>query len=126
MLGYNTFVILAALLTVAQSDLSSHLQDEYSFSMVLNHNPSYTLHWSVDVDREEVRFAVDADSQGWVGLGLSRTGQMIRSDVVTAWIDNDGKAQLQVRTNNTFLVYPTHVPHRLKIALGGYITLHNV
>ena len=97
--NYIAVLVLARAMMVAQGDhggQSTSLHDKYSFSMVLNHDPSYVLHWSVDVTSREVSFAVNASSRGWVGLGISKTGQMIGSDVATAWIDDIGKAQLQV------------------------------
>ena len=74
----------------------SNLAEKYSFKLSLNEDPSYMLYWSVDLDQKEVSFAVDVNAQGWVGLGLSKNGQMIGSDVVTAWIKDDGEPQLQV------------------------------
>lgn len=96
-----SLAILFAVLALVQGvhdDGGSDLHAKYSFSVVLNHdNPSYILHWSVNLNTKEVSFAINSSSQGWVGLGLSKTGQMIGSDVVTAWIDDNGEPQLQVR-----------------------------
>ena len=91
----STLLFIAAF-SVAQADPTHDSLDSYPFRMVLNDNPSYVLHWSVNVTEKMVRFAVNTSARGWVGLGLSRTGQMIGSDVVTAWVDESGRAQLQV------------------------------
>lgn len=95
-----SIAILAAVLAVCWGDHpidDGGLHANYSFSTILNHDPSYVLQWSVDLSKEEVSFAVNVSSQGWVGFGLSRNGQMIGSDVVTAWITDRGQPQLQVR-----------------------------
>lgn len=73
------------------------LEAKYSFHLTLNERPRYMLYWSVDLAKKEVSFAVDVNALGWVGLGLSKNGQMIGSDVVTAWITDDGMPQLQDR-----------------------------
>jgi hypothetical protein len=98
MLKNISLLIAAIILASAEGDHGS-LHDKYHFSLLLSQDPSYMLHWSVDVSKQEASFAVNVSSQGWVGLGLSRNGQMIGSDVVTAWIDDGGEAQLQVRTS---------------------------
>ena len=93
----NRLLLLGLLALLAKTEgLRTSLQD-YPFKMALNSDPSYEVHWEVDLEKEEVRFAVNASSRGWVGFGLSRTGQMIGSDVVIGWQDEKGEFQMQVR-----------------------------
>ena len=72
----------------AEVDLST-----YPLSAVLREGV-YTLHF--DVQAENIRFAVNVSTTGWVGLGLSPTGGMANSDVVIGWVNGNGQAFLQV------------------------------
>ncbi len=58
---------------------------------------SYRLHWSFDVEEQSIRFAVNVSTTGWVGLGLSPTGDMPGSDIVIGWVNDQGKPFLHVR-----------------------------
>ena len=71
-------------------DLSS-----YPLSAVLREGV-YTLHWSFDARAQNIRFAVNVSTTGWVGLGLSPTGGMANSDIVIGWVNSSGQAFLQV------------------------------
>ncbi len=57
---------------------------------------SYMLHWSYNVENESIRFAVNVSTTGWVGLGLSVTGNMPGSDVVIGWVNDQGDVFLHV------------------------------
>lgn len=89
-------LLLIACSSTFSPALGSDHTDDYMFSTTLNQDPEYVLHWSVDLEEEEIRFAMDVDSSGWIGLGISENNQMTDSDVITAWIDNQGDVQLQV------------------------------
>lgn len=89
-----TFLLTSSLAVGARDDFSQ----DYPHRMVLSADPSFVVHWKVDLERERIRFAVNASSRGWAGFGLSRTGQMIGSDVVIGWMSEDGDFVLHVRT----------------------------
>ena len=91
----KSLLLLTCLLStaLAQVDLSS-----YPLSAVLRKGAGevYTLHWGFDVEAQTIRFAVNVSTTGWVGLGLSPTGDMPNSDVVIGWVNASGQAFLQV------------------------------
>ena len=97
-MGTKGILLLTAFLFTLSPVLGSDNTDDYMFSTTLNQDPEYVLHWSVDLEEEEVRFALEVESTGWIGLGISENGQMIGSDVFTTWIDDQGEVQLQVST----------------------------
>lgn len=70
---------------------------EYRFTAALS-GSNYLLHWNVDMENEVITFGVNASTTGWVGFGISPNGQMPGSDVVIAWVDENGKVFLQVCT----------------------------
>jgi len=53
-------------------------------------NSTYTIHWTVDVDKGEIALAVEVETDGWVGFGISETGGMVGSDVSIGWIGANG------------------------------------
>ena len=83
-------LLLSVQLCIASHDLSA----EYSFSMALHDD--YTLYWNYDVSEESISFAVRVRTEGWVGFGISPTGQMPGSDVVIGWVDEQGNTSFHV------------------------------
>ena len=77
------------------------LGDEYRFTADLA-GDDYVLHWNVDMENELITFGVNASTTGWVGFGISPTGQMPGSDVVIAWVDSSGQVFFQVSNGRYF------------------------
>ena len=83
-------LLMSVQLCIASHDLSA----EYSFSVALHDN--YTLYWNYDLTEKSISFAVRVRTEGWVGFGLSPTGQMPGSDVVIGWVDEQGNTSFHV------------------------------
>ena len=95
-------LLLVGLACFCQGVLGSHeLSEEYLFSAELA-GDDYILHWTADVPSEEIKFAVNVSTTGWVGFGLSPNGQMPGSDVVIGWVagDNGSQVTFHVSSNN--------------------------
>ena len=92
-------ILFAALIAVTQSAHDdNHLQEEYSYHKSLDPSGRYMLYWSFNLSTEVVRFAVDVETEGWIGFGLSPNGKMPGSDVVMGWVDDrTGGAHFSVR-----------------------------
>ena len=93
----KTFCVFLALFSfalAAEDDISS----KYSFSAIVSseigRGDDYQLYWSVDKEKETISFAVRVRTTGWVGLGISPTGDMVNSDVVIGWVTDSGEAML--------------------------------
>lgn len=87
-----------SLLAIFMFDISSGLHElntEYRFHADFA-DADYILHWNVDMQNEEITFAVNVSTTGWVGFGISPNGQMPGSDVVIGWVDNSGQVFFQV------------------------------
>jgi len=81
--------------TVAGANLTS-----YRFNTTLYSDVSgglYELYWNFNPEAGTIYFAVRVHTTGWVGLGLSPSGQMPSSDVVIGWVDNSGGVHFHVR-----------------------------
>ncbi len=67
----------------------------YPFSATLRTDstgePLYMLYWKFDKAKETITFSVRVKTTGWVGFGLSPTGDMIGSDVVIGWVADGTK-----------------------------------
>ena len=71
---------------IAKKDLSS----EFTNSAALDEAQKVTLYWSVDWKARSISFAVEAQTTGWVGFGISSgRGQMIGADIVTGGVTDD-------------------------------------
>lgn len=63
----------------------------YAHSAVLDSASNYTLYWDISADSSLINMAVTVnnaalENTGWTGLGISPTGGMLNSDVVTFWL----------------------------------------
>ena len=78
----------------------AHDFSSYPFKATLNtaeNGGLYELYWNFDNDAETISFAVRVQTTGWVGFGLSPSGQMPDSDVVIGWVTDDGETVFHVR-----------------------------
>ena len=71
---------------------------KYPFSRILYdaEGQYYGLHWNFDIAAETIHFAVNVSTGGWVGFGVSPTGQMPGSDVVIGWVADSGNKYFHV------------------------------
>ena len=78
---------------------AANLQAKYPFSVVLfdEGDQYYGLHWNFTRSTETIYFAVNVSTTGWIGFGLSPTGQMPSSDVVIGWVSSTGESYFHVR-----------------------------
>ena len=67
------------------------------FHVSMDEDLHYLLDWSYNNDDSTMTFTIRVKTTGWVGFGISPyTGKMPGSDIVIGWVDNNGKAYLQV------------------------------
>ena len=104
----SALFLLAAFLPLAlcSRDLSSldpltatrDLSSLYPLTATLfsDNSDIYELYWTFSVEEKSITFAVNVSTTGWVGFGLSPNGGMLNSDVVIAWVDDDGNQYLHV------------------------------
>ena len=71
-------------------------RSSYTRSEVLDDEGRVVLYWNVTYDQQSangvVRFAVEAETSGWVGLGVSSSGAMIDADTVIGWVSSGSGA----------------------------------
>ena len=91
---YSTSALVLLTAVVQLATCAHNLEEEYRFSAILS--DGYALHWNFDLEQQTIAFAVNVSTTGWVGFGLSPSGQMPQSDVVIGWVDNDGNTQFHV------------------------------
>ena len=90
-------VLVAAMLSLSAVVVGADdISREYHLSAVFAEG-NYILHWEVDMQTKVIVFSVNVSTTGWVGFGLSPTGQMPGSDVVIGWVDKDGLVKFHVR-----------------------------
>lgn len=78
---------------IAKGDLSS----EFTNSAALDEAEKLALYWSVDWNARSISFAVEAQTTGWVGFGISTgRGQMIGADIVIGGVTDNGNQYFSV------------------------------
>lgn len=68
--------------------------ERYNYTLDLSDNGEYFLFWKFNASH--ITFEVHAKTYGYVGFGLSTTGRMFPSDIVTGWVKPDGSAVFTV------------------------------
>ena len=70
--------------------------ENYMFNVNIDEDDAnlYKLFWNYSMQNEEILFEIHCKTLGWVGFGLSPTGNMVNSDIAIGWVDNNGKANL--------------------------------
>ncbi|XP_065840799.1 DBH-like monooxygenase protein 1 [Oscarella lobularis] len=99
MIGFPGTIVACACIALASGAItpSASLINKYTFHLSLDDNENYWLFWSIDDGAGDISFAVQANTAGWVGFGLSPNGRMPNSDIVTGWVNDNGDAFLQDR-----------------------------
>ncbi len=91
----KTFLVLCGLIQICLGirDLSL----EYPFNVTLVEG-EYYLYWNFSKAADSIQFGVRVKTTGWIGFGLSPSGQMVGSDVIIGWIDDqEGTDYFHVR-----------------------------
>ena len=60
----------------------------YPNKIVLAEPDKYILYWNFT--DSDILFEVHAQTNGWLGFGLSLNGNMLNSDIIIIWIDSNG------------------------------------
>ncbi|XP_055521654.1 DBH-like monooxygenase protein 2 homolog, partial [Leucoraja erinacea] len=56
----------------------------------------FDVFWGFDTGEGQITFAVEAQTMGWVGLGLTHSGDMTGADMAVGWV-KDGQPYFQDR-----------------------------
>jgi len=62
---------------------------DFDYSTYLEENQQFRLYWS-NLGDDLIDFGIEANSTGYVALGLSPDGGMRNSDIMFGWVDDDG------------------------------------
>jgi len=76
---------------------NANLTTEYDHAAYLDPEEDFKLYWSVKDTDKSMHFAVEVNTTGWVGFGISAglSGSMKGADMVVGWVDSQGKGHLQ-------------------------------
>ena len=85
-------------------------RDEYGAMMTFG-GGKFNLHWSLDGD--EVYFALQGETTGWVALGLEPTRAMQDADMLMGWVEGGRASVLDAFSTGAF------GPHPPDTDLGG-------
>ena len=71
--------------------------DHFTYSTDLGQNQQFRLYWS-HLDNDVIDFGIEANSTGWIAIGLSPNGGMEHSDIMLGWVDDvNGSVVVQDR-----------------------------
>ena len=102
-------LVLFSLAIAADHNFSNYTFSNYTFSNYtfsatpsneIGQGDTYQLYWNIDRTGDPltstISFAVRVRTTGWVGLGISPTGDMTGSDVVIGWVNDQGDYFMKV------------------------------
>ena len=76
---------------------NNNWENEFEYHIYLNEHKTYQLFWT-HIDNETIEIGISVQTNGWIGMGLSQNGQMVNSDIIVGWVDdNTGIPYLQDR-----------------------------
>ena len=115
MKAFSAAAFLLALSPLLAAGVHTSLSTEYPFSQVLYaaEGQYYDFHWNFDIAAKTIHFAVNVSTGGWVGFGVSPTGQMPGSDVVIGWITDNGNTYFHVSLLQLWSQAGMHVLHAI-------------
>lgn len=94
---YFVILLYASLESFHAANAKKDLSSEFTNSTALDEAQKVTLYWSVDWKARSISFAVEAQTTGWVGFGISSgRGQMIGADIVIGGVTDDGNQYFTV------------------------------
>ena len=94
---YFVILLYACLESFHAANAKKDLSSEFTNSAALDEAQKVTLYWSVDWKARSISFAVEAQTTGWVGFGISSgRGQMIGADIVIGGVTDDGNQYFTV------------------------------
>eukprot|EP01083_Nonionella_stella_P247985 859124_1 len=85
----------------------------------------YTLRWNIlnesncnefGFNNSCVEIALQVKTNGWIGIGVSKSGQMTETDMIIGWIDENNKPYLQSRyttTTRTTPIFDKDITHTI-------------
>ena len=89
--------VLIFVCRLAERSSAVDLASGHSFFAALDESQKVKLYWNVDTAKKEISFAVEAQTTGWIGFGISSgQGKMAGADIVIGWVE-DGKPYFKVR-----------------------------
>ena len=74
--------------------------DEFIEKTYLGENHKFRLYWTNEANGK-IQIGIEAETTGWVALGISPNGGMLSSDVMIGWVDDDGTVHLEDRHTDT-------------------------
>ena len=71
----------------------------FKYDAILDRNGNYSLHWNILPNNEHIiEIGLKVKTLGWISFGISPNGNMINSDIIVAWVDdNTGQGLIQKR-----------------------------
>ena len=92
---YLCFIAFLAL--AVPTSANSGVLNKNEFHVSLDEDMKYLMDWTFDSIKKTMTFTVRVKTTGWIGFGISPyTGKMPGSDIAIGWVDDNGKAHLQV------------------------------
>ena len=95
-----SLVCIPTILLLLVPSTNAALKDDYDHSAYLDVAENYKLYWSVKDADKSIHFAVEVNTTGWVGFGISAglSGNMKGADIAMGWVDSSGRGHLKVNS----------------------------
>ena len=70
--------------------------DDFVEKTYLDETHKFRLYWTNEANGK-IKIGIEAETTGWLALGISPNGGMLNSDIMIGWVDGDGTVHLEDR-----------------------------
>jgi len=98
--------LFVVLLAITEGQMGSW-DDDFEFATYLEENHQFRVYWD-HLNDDVIEIGMEANTTGWIAIGLSPNGGMENSDIMIGWVDDDdGSVTLQDRYTGDSMTRPS-------------------
>ena len=94
----HTLLLMALASGTALSSMGAW-DDEFDYASDLEEQQRFRLYWS-NLEDDVIELGIEAESTGWIAVGISPNGGMVNSDIILAWVD-DANSSVHLEDRHT-------------------------
>eukprot|EP01084_Bolivina_argentea_P034773 64410_1 len=116
---FLTTVLILIIIHSSNTVKAKNWIHHFTYNAYLNELETFQLFWN-HVDNETIEFGMAVNTNGWIGFGISLSGQMSNSDIFVGWVDdNNGSVYLQDRYTSSERIEPFYDLNQSLTLLNG-------
>eukprot|EP01084_Bolivina_argentea_P213885 363148_1 len=87
-MGFNFLISAISFMQIAILT-NAWWENEFAHNTFLDAEGKYRLYYTPLDNDQQIEIGIEVESIGWIALGISENGQMLNSDIILGWIDDN-------------------------------------